>query len=289
MIAALDIRTLSFTASVVSLVLCCYLLYFQATRRTYPGFRLWTLGSLAMGAGMILLALRGLIPDLLSVVVANVLIVLELVLIRRGLAAFAGQPAGPWIDAAFLILYAASIGWFTYFQPDIVPRVIILSCSFACYGAWSAQVTAGPVARLLGSRNWLLLASMAGLAAFYVLRLLVPLLGAPTPHDFMLPSYLLALTLSVSQALHILIINGLVILNVQRLEKELTDAQGEVRLLSGLLPICSGCKRIRDEDGGWQPIEGYISHRSEAKFTHGICPDCLRERYPEVAAQILKS
>jgi hypothetical protein len=287
MAAALDIRTLSLAAAVVSLVLCAYLLSFQAARRTYPGFRLWTAGSLAMGAGMILLSLRGIIPAFLSILVANVLIVAELVLIRRGLADFAGQPARPWPDAAFLVLYAFLICWFTYFQPDTAARVVILSASFACYLAWSVQVAAGPVAKLLGARNRLLLASMAALAAFYALRVVLTLLGPPTPNDLLAPSRLVAATLIFSLAMHILIVNGLVMLNVQRLEMELTAAQGEVNLLSGLLPICSGCKRIRDEQGGWQPVESYISGHSEAEFTHGICPDCLRQRYPDLAEQVL--
>ncbi len=288
MMASLDIRTLSLAAAAASLVLCCYMLYFQATRRTYPGFHLWTLGSLSMGAGMILVALRGLAPDLFSIVVANALIVMDLVLIRRGLADFAGRVSRPWPDAAFLVFYTVFICWFTYVQPDITARVIMLSFSFACYLLWSVQVAAGPVARLLGSRNWLLLACMAGLAIFHALRALLTLSGAPTPSDLLAPSPLVALTLVFSLGMSVLVVNGLVMLNVQRLEQELTAAQGEVTMLSGLLPICAGCKRIRDEGGGWQPIETYISSHSEAEFSHGICPDCLRKHYPEVAGNVLK-
>ena len=55
-----------------------------------------------------------------------------------------------------------------------------------------------------------------------------------------------------------------------------------VQMLEGLLPICSYCKKIRDEGEEWQPMEKYIQARSAAKFTHGICPDCLREHYGEI-------
>lgn len=51
--------------------------------------------------------------------------------------------------------------------------------------------------------------------------------------------------------------------------------------LGGLLPICMNCKNIRDERGVWVRIEDYISDRSEAEFTHGICPDCMRKLYPK--------
>ena len=59
-----------------------------------------------------------------------------------------------------------------------------------------------------------------------------------------------------------------------RLIAELTEAANNMKILSGLLPICASCKQIRDEQGEWGPIEVYIRERSEAKFTHGICPDC---------------
>jgi len=53
----------------------------------------------------------------------------------------------------------------------------------------------------------------------------------------------------------------------------------EVQTLRGFLPICSFCKKIRDGEGSWQPLERYIGERSEAEFTHGVCPECAREHY----------
>ena len=55
-----------------------------------------------------------------------------------------------------------------------------------------------------------------------------------------------------------------------------------VKLLSGLLPICAGCKKIRDDQGYWEQVEAYIQSHSEATFTHGLCPDCIRKLYPEL-------
>jgi len=62
---------------------------------------------------------------------------------------------------------------------------------------------------------------------------------------------------------------------------KLKEALDQVQLLSGLLPICASCKRIKDERKVWQPLEVYIQAHSEAKFSHGVCPDCLRKLYPE--------
>jgi two-component system, response regulator PdtaR len=68
----------------------------------------------------------------------------------------------------------------------------------------------------------------------------------------------------------------------ERLIKQLEQALNEVKKLSGLLPICSSCKKIRDENGHWQPIEDYIHSHSEADFSHGICPECGPKLYPGI-------
>jgi len=67
----------------------------------------------------------------------------------------------------------------------------------------------------------------------------------------------------------------------ERLIRELQDALAQVKVLSGLLPICASCKKIRDEHGEWNPVEKYIRDRSDVNFSHGICPECARRLYPE--------
>ncbi len=65
---------------------------------------------------------------------------------------------------------------------------------------------------------------------------------------------------------------------------ELQEALAKVKLLSGFLPICCSCKKIRDDKGYWQQIESYIKGHSEAEFSHGICPECSIKLYPELYA-----
>jgi transcriptional regulator with GAF, ATPase, and Fis domain len=62
----------------------------------------------------------------------------------------------------------------------------------------------------------------------------------------------------------------------------LQDALLQVKTLQGMLPICAHCKKIRDDQGYWQQLEAYISQHSMAQFSHGVCPDCLREHYAEL-------
>ena len=68
----------------------------------------------------------------------------------------------------------------------------------------------------------------------------------------------------------------------QHLNSELQSATGRVNQLHGMLPICANCKKIRDDQGYYQQIEHYITEHSDAEFTHGICPDCAKELYPEI-------
>jgi transcriptional regulator of acetoin/glycerol metabolism len=69
----------------------------------------------------------------------------------------------------------------------------------------------------------------------------------------------------------------------ERLIGELQSALAKVKTLSGLIPICSSCKKIRDDKGYWQQVETYIANRSNAEFSHGFCPECMDKLYPELA------
>lgn len=68
--------------------------------------------------------------------------------------------------------------------------------------------------------------------------------------------------------------------NIEKKVLELKLTTEEVKELKGLIPICSKCKKIRDDQGYWEHIETYISTHSNAEFSHGICPDCMKKLYP---------
>lgn len=64
---------------------------------------------------------------------------------------------------------------------------------------------------------------------------------------------------------------------------DLREALAKVKTLSGFIPICASCKKIRDDQGYWSQIESYISEHSDAEFSHGLCPECLEKYFPESA------
>jgi len=82
-----------------------------------------------------------------------------------------------------------------------------------------------------------------------------------------------------------IVVFGLFAILVDRVARQTSALTREVKMLSGLLPICSFCKRIRDDSGHWEPLERFISQRTEASFSHGVCPECNEKYY----GQYLKS
>ncbi|MGC9035426.1 MAG: response regulator [Verrucomicrobiia bacterium] len=74
----------------------------------------------------------------------------------------------------------------------------------------------------------------------------------------------------------------------ERLIIELEKALFEVKRLRGLIPICAGCKKIRNDNGYWQAIEAYLKEHADVEFTHSLCPDCVKKYYPEYAEDVEK-
>ena len=71
------------------------------------------------------------------------------------------------------------------------------------------------------------------------------------------------------------------LMELRRLNSELQSALDNVKVLSGLLPICANCKSIRNDKGYWEAVEGYFTEHSELQFSHSICPSCMTLLYPE--------
>jgi hypothetical protein len=74
-----------------------------------------------------------------------------------------------------------------------------------------------------------------------------------------------------------------------RLLNELQSAMAQVKTLSGMLPICASCKKIRDDQGRWEGLETYVEAHSEAAFSHSLCPECVKQYYPEFASEAINS
>jgi hypothetical protein len=280
-------RSLNLAWSAIAVTWVILMIFMQRTRKTYPGFGHWTLATLAACLGLLLIASRGYIPLLFSLVIGGFLLVLEMALLCRGLAIFVGQRLSLWLDGGLLVLCLASQAWLTYGHPSTRWRIILFSMYYAYYLLRCLVLALRQVPTLLGSCNWLVISSLSILLLFHILRVLGVFFGNWGVVDILSPNPMNLATNLVTACFGTLTLAGLMFLNIQRLEGEFQSAQREVSVLSGLLPMCANCKRIRDDSGYWHQVEQYISARSEAAFTHGICPQCLQELYPEVADRVL--
>jgi DNA-binding response OmpR family regulator len=74
-------------------------------------------------------------------------------------------------------------------------------------------------------------------------------------------------------------------ITLRKREKELEQALEEIKTLTGILPICSYCKQIRNDEGYWQQVEEYISEHSKAMFSHGVCPSCYKKAMARIETE----
>ncbi|MBN1995671.1 MAG: response regulator [Anaerolineae bacterium] len=76
--------------------------------------------------------------------------------------------------------------------------------------------------------------------------------------------------------------------DLEHTNAELQEALDKVKILTGLLPICSGCKKIRNDHGYWEQVEIYIASHSDAEFSHGLCPECIKKLYPDLYGKLVE-
>ncbi len=282
----LDIRTLALATGMILVVISLNLAYFRYTSDSMHGVGSWALATFAGAVGLWMLSLRGLWPDWLTVIVANMLLGLFAAKIYQGLRRFLGRPPRIWVTIVLVVGLGLGQVLFTYVHPSINARIILISLYFFGISLGCARLLARATFDQ-APHNRLLLISFGALALVHATRVVYTLTAASEPTSFMTAGPFHALVILIDSALHCLVSIGLVFMCVRRMEVAMRRANAELRQLGGLLPICASCKRIRDDRGYWHQVEQYIQTHSEAEFTHGICPECMRRLYPDAAASIL--
>jgi len=281
MTGELDLQTLSLATGTMVVVLTLAMAWVGFTRRIYPGFLLWMLGS-AAGAACLLIGWKmRAAPSVLSIIAANTAASVGQALINLGLEDFLGRRRTPWLQALPVALTIAAAAILTSGVPAEAARVAIGEGAYALQTGWCLWLLASGVPPLLGGRNRLLELTVAVQGAWSLLRMIHFATGKVLLQALFAPSTLESITFLIYPAVLALQVFGLTALNLQRLESDLRGALEEVRTLRGIIPICSYCKKIRDDAGSWQQVEAYVSDHTEAAFSHGICPRCLQEHFPD--------
>ncbi|NLI29208.1 MAG: hypothetical protein GX423_03920 [Nitrospiraceae bacterium] len=275
-----DIRTLMFVFSFISLIFFLSFVFVLIKRKTYSGFATWTASLCASFFGILLISLRGIVPDAISAFGGSSLVVVLVAGLAYGMQQFIGQKPNNFGYVAVFLAAAGALCYFTIFVPSVNARIVVTGAAMACFSLFNAFLVFRGIPRLLGGHNLVLVAGFLAYALLNMIRAILAAVVDPKLHDFMNATLTHSMILILMSGFHTAIAVGLLILNFQRVEKELRDSMAELKILRGIIPICANCKKVRDDKGSWAQIESYIRDHSEADFSHGICPECVSKLYP---------
>jgi PAS domain-containing protein len=439
----LDMRTLTLVCGIISASLIVCLVYTYKYRKTYPGFNKWTLAFLCNFIGFILLGFRGVLPDYITVILANTLVVACYVLIARGMNEFASSEQNDWMDIISVLAVVLLFFYFTYVLPNVNIRIGVISTVLIFVCLRCVHIAHRKIAVELDKSNLLLTASFLLAALWLSSRIVLTVYFEAEIKDFLEAGSIQGVSIMVATIVNLLIAVSLLSINSQKLEKEiniktleigeanrklqleikereevqeqlrdsklLLDATGrmagvggweidadtlevrwtaetyrihevspdyrpplsdairffhpddremlsngiqraldhgepydlelrlvtaknnliwarsicrpevvdgrtvklkgafqditgrkkadaereklivelqkalkEIKTLKGIFPICSHCKKIRDDKGLWNQIEEYIQNHSDAEFSHSICRECAEKFYPDM-------
>ena len=276
----LHIRTLIFVSGITSLILFVCMLYIWKRQKTYPGFLRWTFSSLFNAAGMILIAYRGILPEFITIIVADILLMAAMMMITSGLSLFAQKKAPNKWYVGLLLVYALIMLSLTYGWPNFNLRVIVYSLLQAALCIANAGILYKQVPRVLPGRDIVACWFFVVCSIVPILRAIASFMDTPVATEMMTAGILHQIAVLIGLTFYIIVDIGLIILTAQRIDYELNRARDDIKTLTGLIPICSNCKKIRDDKGSWNLLESYFAEHSDIMFSHGLCPDCAKKLYP---------
>jgi hypothetical protein len=290
----LDIRTLLWCFVFVSAFMAMALLLYRTKQKTYPGYDQWTSGTILLTSGYLLYVLRGgTVPLWVSIIFANAATLGGAVLRLDGLGRFIGSAR---ISRAWYLLpplLALICGYFHFIVDNIGVRTLFITL-LLCLTLFRMATLL--IAASQGGKNSLLL-TIGMLHLIWGVTLAGRFLSMAGLHEWNMFNpfasnvtfFALGLTLEIGISLSFFMMQS------QRLEQDLRLSHeelrqsndqleqkiAEIKVLSGILPICMHCKKIRD-GGDWLQMELYVRRRTDAEFSHGVCPECMKSIYPHM-------
>ena len=217
----LDIRTLMVCMGGVNLMLAIIMVTLSATRRTYPGFHLWTLAYVSCSVGSVLIALRGVVPDFLSLIVGNFGIVGFGVILARGMAVFLRYPQARAFEALSLALLLVGLVWTSYIEVSAAGRIAVVMLVFLAFNLRIGWVVWRGGNALIGGPDWFVISMIFGGAITSLARLVLAF-TSPPPATFMDQGPAQGVTILLFTMVSIGSMCAAVSLNSRRLEHDLS-------------------------------------------------------------------
>lgn len=244
-------------------------LFIRTVERGQAGSCLWALSFLLNSLGFLLWSGKIPLAPLQYYILGDLFHVSGFFLLVWGAYRFTGHAYKAWNLAVLALWALAWIGPILFRENNTFLASLLLKSLRAGLFVWagimilrSRSNTATAGRRLAG---WSLMLWGAYILVFAFLRV----------------ESMLSLIYGFLVGFQLLASFGMLAMMIERVRLRAEESETQVQRLEGLLPICSYCKNIRDENQAWHPLEIYIQERSGAEFTHGICPECLKKHHPE--------
>lgn len=236
----------------------------------------WMLAAWTMAVADALFAARPHLPHAWGRFAPTLLVTLGHAGLYLGARITAKQTLRWRMVAALVVVHAVGLGYFLWLEEPSRWRMVFNGAIWAGLSLASFWAL-----RQAPRMFWRPMVSPANVfllhALFHGLRIALAILFAVRGWDGASASLQMIGDLEVSFFMVALFV-GLLIANLQQRHEELMCAHAEVETLSGLLPICAWCKKVRDDDGYWRQVEDYFATRSQIQFTHGMCADCFENQ-----------
>ncbi len=293
-------KLLLITSTILNVFMAVTMAIFYFSRKTYPGYGFWMAGVAGTALTYTGLVVRGAIPLEISIFLTNLFWPLTGLLYFDGLRRFLGVPKLPrWIYLIPVLVAVHAVSTLYYFDSGAW-RSLVISVAFSIPHGLTAWLSLREYFKMKSIFLMVLgletsaATTVALIRAFFNLTIVnFEFMISPNSELFFFINFIV---------LELVICFSFIMLNTERFERDLLATQSalksnvqelertlaEVKTLKGLLPICSSCKKIRDDGNNWVQMEVYVRDRTDADFSHGICPDCLRKLYPEFADSVLE-
>jgi len=264
----------------IGVILAVLLSHYWFTQGKTAAMRLWIIAAWVMTGTDVLFAIRSSLPSIIGRTLPTLGVTLGLVVLCLGACTIAARPR-PWrILLAVLVVHGALLA-FMVGREALAPWRILLNGSVWVGLSMAAAYSLRGAPRYYWQAMFAPANVFLAHAAFHFVRMtlavLADRLGWTAVSDSM---HGLIGDLEVSFFMIALFVS-LLIATLQQRHEELSSARAEVETLSGLLPICAWCKKVRDDDGYWRQVEEYFERRGQVRFTHGICSECASDQLKE--------
>ncbi|MBI5770775.1 MAG: hypothetical protein HZA93_23560 [Verrucomicrobia bacterium] len=261
------------TSIIIGAILASLATHYWRERRQSGVLACWAVAAWVLTVADVLFAARPLLPHALGRLLPTLCVTIGQAVLLLGAQRTVGMaPRWRWLGAVVAVHAAGLVGFLFVESPSNFRMVFngLVWGSLSVASALCLRRGAGYFWQSMFSPATAFLAH----AVFHAVRIGLALVFAAYGWKTASASLQVLGDLEVSFFMVALFV-GLLIAHLKLRHEELMRAQVEVETLTGLLPICAWCKKVRDDDGYWRQVEEYFARHSRLKFTHGVCVDCM--------------